>query len=205
MTWLGVSSRWQQSAASLLAPLAVIILLAGCSGNTAPSFAGGTRADSSGCTELLSDARRYVRSGQTGDGRLDWTLDEMAYRCRSEYDILVDEISGAKDYETMPVTGQAPASAPVGAISWSEAVNYVGSTQYVCGPLVNSGTSGDDVFLNLGRGYPDVERFTIVLWDVGGIESLPEDTTLCATGRITLYQGTAQIELRSTDAVEVWG
>jgi len=27
---------------------------------------------------------------------------------------------------------------------------------------------------------------------------------LCATGTITLYQGTAQIELRSTDAVEVW-
>lgn len=159
----------------------------------------------SGCNELLADARSYVQSGQTGDGRLDWTVDEMSYRCSREYDTLIEEISGATDYETAHgIAVQTPASSPTGAISWSEAADHVGSTQYVCGPLVNSGTSGGDVFLNLGRGYPDVERFTIVLWDIGGVESIPTDTMLCATGMITLYQGTAQIELHSTNAVEVW-
>lgn len=202
---MGTSARWHQSAAMLLATLTVGTLITSCSGNTDSSSSNADNAGTSdGCNELLADARDYVRSGQTDDGRLDWTLDEMSYRCGSAYDAFIDEISGATDHETTQGIAQTPASSPAGAISWSEAIDHVGSTQYVCGPLVNSGTSSDDVFLNLGRGYPDVGRFTIVLWDIGGVEPLPKDTMLCATGTITLYQGTAQIELRSTDAVEVW-
>lgn len=189
----------------MLLATAASMLVTGCSDNVSSNSLGSGNLDnSSGCNELLADARNYVRSGQTDDGRLDWTLDEMSYRCGSAYDAFVDEITSAADHEATQGVAQTPASGPAGSISWSEAIGHVGSTQYVCGPLVNSGTSGDDVFLNLGRGYPDVERFTIVLWDIGGIESLPRDTTLCATGKITIYQGTAQIELRSTDAVEVW-
>lgn len=69
-------------------------------------------------------------------------------------------------------------------------------------PLAGTGTSTDDVFLNLGRNYPDPERFTIVLWDVGGIDAPPVGKTLCATGQITAYRGVAEIELRSADDVE---
>lgn len=62
----------------------------------------------------------------------------------------------------------------------------------------------NDVFLNIGRDYPDPARFTIVLWDVGGVESLPAGTTLCATGPISMYNGVAQIELYDVGLVEVW-
>ena len=202
---MGAKARWHRLAAMLLAAAAVGALIIGCSRQPhSTSSDSGNAGTSAGCNKLLAEARSYVRSGQTGDGRLDWTIGEMSYRCNREYDIFIEEISSAAVHEARQGIAQAPVSGPAGAISWREAVDYVGSTKYVCGPLVNSGTSGDDVFLNLGRGYPDVERFTIVIWDIGGVESLPTGTTLCATGTITLYQGTAQIELRSADAVEVW-
>lgn len=95
-------------------------------------------------------------------------------------------------------------SQPGGGIPWNEAVNYVGTFQHVCGPFAGMGNSGDDVFLNLGRDYPDTQRFQIVLWDVGAVESLPTGTTLCTSGVITLYEGVAQIELRSASLVEVY-
>ncbi|NCD20383.1 MAG: hypothetical protein EOL89_10470 [Actinobacteria bacterium] len=94
---------------------------------------------------------------------------------------------------------------PGGGIAWDQAKGYVGSTQRVCGPLVNMGNSHDDVFLNIGLGYPDPERFTIVLWDVGGVEPIAPGTMLCTSGVITLYQDVAQIQQRSASSVELYG
>ena len=71
-------------------------------------------------------------------------------------------------------------------------------------PVVGSGSSNDDVFLNLGRDYPDAERFQIVLWDIGGVEPIPYGATLCTPGHITLYNGVAQIELESAGLVEIY-
>lgn len=93
---------------------------------------------------------------------------------------------------------------PGGGIAWNEAVNYVGTTQRVCGPLSGTGKSNDDVFLNLGRDYPDPERFQIVLWDIGSLEPIPYGATLCTSGQITLYEGLAQIELHSASLVEIY-
>lgn len=93
---------------------------------------------------------------------------------------------------------------PGGGIAWNEAVGYAGTTQRVCGPLSGNGSSNDDVFLNLGRDYPDPERFQIVLWDVGGVEPISYGATLCTSGQITLYEGVAQIELQSASLVEIY-
>ncbi|WP_312677782.1 hypothetical protein [Microbacterium sp.] len=91
-----------------------------------------------------------------------------------------------------------------GGLSWDTAGDYVGTNQRICGPLVTTRADNDDVFLNIGRDYPDPARFTIVLWDVGGVESLPAGTTLCTTGQISMYNGVAQIELYDVGLVEVW-
>lgn len=185
--------------------LSAVVLTAGCSTvtNSFTSDPEDTHV-SSGCGELLAVAREYIETGQTSSQKLDWTLNELKDRCGSEYAKLAHKISDIPARDTVELSEQVNAFRPSGSISWSEAIANIGGRHYVCGPLVNAGASGDDVFLNLGRGYPDVERFTIVLWDVGGIEVLPEGTMLCATGTITLYEGTAQIELRSIDGVEVW-
>jgi hypothetical protein len=92
---------------------------------------------------------------------------------------------------------------PTSGIPWNEAGRYVGTRQRVCGPLSGIGRSADDVFLNIGRNYPDPQRFTIVLWDVGDVRPIPAGATLCASGPITSYKGVAQIELRSAGEVEV--
>jgi hypothetical protein len=101
---------------------------------------------------------------------------------------------------------EAPAveTQPGGAIAWNDAVNYAGTTQRVCGPLAGDGNSNDDVFLNLGRDYPDPQRFQIVLWDIGGVEPIPYGATLCTSGQISLYEGVAQIELESAGKVEIY-
>lgn len=89
-------------------------------------------------------------------------------------------------------------------IPWNEAINYVGSTQRVCGPLATLRTDDDDVFLNIGRDYPDTGRFVIVVWDVGALEPIPAGKTLCTTGMITYWQGIAEIELRDPSRIEIW-
>ncbi len=94
---------------------------------------------------------------------------------------------------------------PGGGIPWSDAAAHAGTTQRVCGPLVSVRGSSDDVFLNLGRDYPDPDRFTIVIWDIGGVEPIRLGTTVCTSGQIVLYEGVAQIQLRSPSAVELYG
>lgn len=64
-------------------------------------------------------------------------------------------------------------------------------------------TSYDDVFLNLAQGYPDPTRFTIVLWDIGGLEYIENGATFCAQGQVTSYEGVAQIELYDPAQVEI--
>lgn len=105
--------------------------------------------------------------------------------------------------------GRAPAARavetqPGGGISWDEASRHVGTTQRVCGPLAGTGQSADDVFLNLGVDYPDPNRFTVVLWDVGSVRPPPGVRSLCVSGVITDYRGVPQIELRSIQAVDTY-
>ncbi|KQM83422.1 hypothetical protein ASE68_09490 [Agromyces sp. Leaf222] len=94
---------------------------------------------------------------------------------------------------------------PGGGIAWNEAGDYAGTTQRVCGPLAGGGNDYDDVFLNLGRDYPDPERFQIVIWDIGGLEPIDGGRTLCTKGLITLYNGVAQIELYDPSVIEIYG
>ncbi len=70
----------------------------------------------------------------------------------------------------------------------------MGERKTACGPLVKDGQSDDDVFLNLVRGYPDPDRFTIVIWDAGGVEEIAAGTAVCAEGRVSMYEGVTQIQ-----------
>ena len=94
-------------------------------------------------------------------------------------------------------------SAAEDSISWDEALDYVGEKQRVCGNFAGSGKHTDDVFINIGVDYPDPDRFTIVLWDVGDIEPIPPGSTICTEGVITVYDGSAQIQHESIRRVEI--
>lgn len=141
-----------------------------------------------------------MRSDATSPTRLDWLLDDLSSRCKAEYEYFVDEFTGP-----LRRTEPAPGRDDAGSVDWSRAAAHVGRRTMVCGPLVNDGTSKDDVFLNLGLGYPDKDRFTIVIWDVGAVEEVQRGTTLCITGVVTLYDGVAQIETRDPGDVKIRG
>jgi hypothetical protein len=101
---------------------------------------------------------------------------------------------------------------PAGAIWWYEAKDHIGDRLTVCGPVVDSnwasGTSGKPTFLNIGKPYPDPDRFTVVIWiDYrSNFPQSPEDyylgKTICITGLITEYEGIAEIEAQSPTQIE---
>lgn len=91
-------------------------------------------------------------------------------------------------------------------VPWTEARGQVGKTLCVEGPVAGVGTSaGGDVFLNVGRPFPDPGRFTLYIpaRHVGKFEAafgsrfwtrLP-GRIVQATGEVRLYQGVPEIVL----------
>lgn len=181
---------------------AAVLLLTACVPLGSPTSTGGHTAMPD-CAGIQADARRAVEDVHSGRGsstRAEWLLEDLATRCPREHEQLADEFSQRPGAGPR---GGAGSVLPTGSVDWSEADEHVGRRATVCGPLVNDGTSRDDVFLNLGRGYPDPDRFTIVLWDVGAVEDVPRGTTLCVAGVVSLYEGVAQIEVRDPGDVKI--
>jgi hypothetical protein len=97
-----------------------------------------------------------------------------------------------------------------GAVSWQAARRSVGDVVRVKGRVVRSyyaaSSSGRPTFLDLGRGYPDANRLTILIWgsDRANFPSAPErmfkrGTMLCAQGLVSRYRGVAQMEVALYD------
>jgi len=96
-------------------------------------------------------------------------------------------------------------------ISWSEAIDHVGERLTVCGSVVDTkyaGTSnGKPTFLNLGKKYPDPDRFTVLIWgdDRDNFESAPEsyysDKYIYVTGLIEEYSGIAEIQVSTPSQI----
>ena len=88
-------------------------------------------------------------------------------------------------------------------ISWNEAIDHVGEKVKVCGTVVDTNyeptVNGQPTFLSIGKAYPDSQRFTVLIWgsDRGNFESAPESyyqgKYITVTGRIEMYQGSAEI------------
>ena len=112
-----------------------------------------------------------------------------------------------------PVPAPAPAPAPSpSAINWDEAKNHIGERTTVCGPVVSttwaSGSKGQPTFLNIGKTYPDPQRFTVVIWiqHRGNFPQPPEDyysgKTICVTGLIIEYKGVPEIEIKNPSEIQ---
>ena len=100
-------------------------------------------------------------------------------------------------------TATAQTGPPV--YSWDQAPNHIGEYATVCGPIKSatyfSRVDGSPTFINIGRNYPDPARFTALIWGRNrpNFGSAPENRyasgSLCTTGAIELYNGSAQIEV----------
>jgi len=112
-----------------------------------------------------------------------------------------------------PNQADQPFSLPPGAISWDDAISHIGETITVCGPVVDSfyGSSigGQPTFLNIGKPYPEPERFTILIWgdDRSRFPSAPDiyylGKTICATGEVILYKGSAEMKVTSPSQITI--
>ncbi|HNR44482.1 MAG TPA: hypothetical protein PKH80_04880 [Methanofastidiosum sp.] len=91
------------------------------------------------------------------------------------------------------------------SIHWNQAKYHIGETITVYGNVVStlyaSSSNGKPTFLNIGRDYPDQNRFTVVIWGRcrPNFSVSPEiyyrGKTIYVTGVITEYNGAAQIEV----------
>jgi hypothetical protein len=102
---------------------------------------------------------------------------------------------------------------PAASIQWGDAINHVGEQGTVCGPVLDSNyassSNGQPTFLNLGKSYPDPDRFTVLIWgsNRGKFSPPPEKAyagrTICATGLIQSYAGAAEIEAKAPGDIKV--
>ena len=114
--------------------------------------------------------------------------------------------------------GSAPSSVPPvsfgsDTISWNDASHFVNQSKTVCGTVVRATfaqtTNGQPTFLDLGRAYPDPARFSVLIWGnqranfPSPPETLYRGKTICVTGKITTYQGTLEMEVRTPALIEV--
>lgn len=111
-----------------------------------------------------------------------------------------------------PETTEEEKELPSGAISWDEAKYHIGERTTVCGPVVDthwaSGSKGEPTFLNIGKPYPDPNRFTVVIWiDCrANFPQAPEKyysgKTICVSGLIIEYKGVTEIEVCHPSEIE---
>jgi hypothetical protein len=100
---------------------------------------------------------------------------------------------------------------PAGAIQWDEAKNHIGERLTVCGMVMDatfaSSTNGQPTFINLGKGYPDPDRFSVLIWGKyrykfsSPPESLYLKKDICVTGLIVSYKGQAEVEVNDSSQI----
>lgn len=117
--------------------------------------------------------------------------------------------------ETKPVPKPQEPALPSGVISWKDAAKHIGEYVTVEGKVVDSkgyvfkGGRGTASFLNIGKPYPEPDRFTVVIWpeDRSRFPEEPENYYLGkkvrVSGRIKKYKGTPEIILRDPNKIEI--
>jgi endonuclease YncB( thermonuclease family) len=113
-------------------------------------------------------------------------------------------------------TAAAPTSASTPTCarptSWTHARRLVGTQAAIQGPVVDTyfahRTTGRPTFLDVGRPYPNPERFRVVIWGENRAAfNVPErrlaNRVVCVTGEVTLFRGSAQIVVRSPTQLRV--
>ena len=98
-------------------------------------------------------------------------------------------------------------------ISWDEAADHIGDYATVEGRVVSTHyartSRGQPTFLNVGKPYPDKDRFTVVIWgeDRSDFDDSPEDTyrgkLIRVSGTIDSYKGVPQIKAKSPDQIKI--
>jgi hypothetical protein len=122
--------------------------------------------------------------------------------------------TATEDIAAPRVVARAAGFCP-GSIRWQVAENYVGQRRSVRGPVKSTvyarQSSGRPTFLNVGRPFPNQQRFTVVIWGRSRRhfpqppEHLYRGEYICVTGRIRLFEGLPQTFASSPGAIDIRG
>ncbi|WP_224781064.1 hypothetical protein [Leucobacter sp. Psy1] len=218
------------SVSAAASALILAAMLSACSSGAATT--AGESEPFTDCGALLGSVVERNRIGDT-HGAINAEMDALSASCPDEYDIATDYFSvlieasnkGPElcdswgDYALRPEAIELLAADgmcsresqktpdelwPEGALGWDEASDYVGDIQLVCGPLATVRGDAQGVFVNVGKDYPDPQRFAFVIWGEWWLDPIEAGATVCASGPIHLYNGVAQMELVHPSELKVW-
>jgi hypothetical protein len=112
-------------------------------------------------------------------------------------------VAEADSPATMPST--LPTTTP-STISWDQAGDHIGQTVTVVGPVVGSHDFGGAAVLNVGKNYPDPDRFTVYI-RAEKRAGIPDDLyvgkTISVTGTLKIFKNAAEIQAGSADIIVV--
>jgi len=173
--------------------------------------------------QRVEDGRRIRATVQSDPCLMDivFGLPEEQWRCYTPIPADADRLTPQKDVESptpqkvVPPTPENSSSqtSDTNQINWNEADGYIGEFVTVCGPVVGAyfatSTNGQPTFLNIGKEYPDPERFTALIWgrDLENFPFNPDEyyfgKTICVQGFVEEYQGTLEIEVTDPEQIEI--
>jgi DNA/RNA endonuclease YhcR with UshA esterase domain len=106
-----------------------------------------------------------------------------------------------------------PPNCKTNSISWDQAKYHIGERTTVSGPVISTNyatnTNGQPTFLDIGRAYPDSNRFEVLIWGNNrhnfgfAPESYYRGKSICVTGLIQEYNGVAEIEVSTPSQIQV--
>jgi len=113
-----------------------------------------------------------------------------------------------------PPSSSARDTVPVlDAVQWFHAANYIGKKVTICGRVAGAywaeSSRGKPTFINIGKPYPEPERFTVIIWGRNRdnfshpVEKYYEGKTVCVTGMVIEYNGMPEMEVKSPDQITV--
>lgn len=204
----------------------VVLVMTGCGvSNKPPAQRTLSTAD---CQASLDSFIRGERQGRS-DGRANDLMGTLSRICKSEIKVATEylavksgvEVFGTSSCKVWTERGYKPATIallkadglctkakkkkkwPEGGLGWNKADKHIGERKQVCGPLKSARETQYGTFVNVGKDYPDRDRFTFVLWDIR-LSPIDRGATICAKGVISLYKGVTQMELNSGSDLKIW-
>jgi hypothetical protein len=180
--------------------------------------------------QRVEDGKRIRATVQSDPCLMDivFGLPEEQWRCYTPIPADADRLTPQKDVES--VTPQKDVESPTtqkvvpptlensssqisdtNQINWNEADGYIDEFITVCGPVVSAyfatSTNGQPTFLNIGKEYPDPERFTALIWgrDLEYFPFNPDEyyfgKIICVQGLVEEYKGTLEIEVTDPEQI----
>jgi hypothetical protein len=92
------------------------------------------------------------------------------------------------------------------SITWDQAKDHIGQSVTVTGPVVGTHDFGDAAVLNVGKDYPNPDRFTVYIpadKRAGMPTDLDTGKTISVTGMLKLYHDVPEIEADAAHIVVI--